>query len=104
MATLTRFSADTIVDAIKRVATANENYMIYVSGGGAHNPVLMNHIKEQLPGFPVSSTRELGIPGDAKEAILFAVLANETVSGTGIGFGKRSGVPDVFMGKVSFPR
>jgi anhydro-N-acetylmuramic acid kinase len=35
---------------------------------------------------------------------LFAVLANEAVCGGAINFGKgRNGIPNVSMGKVSFP-
>ncbi len=37
---------------------------------------------------------------DAKEAVLFALLANEAVAGTGAGF---MNMPSVTMGKISFP-
>ena len=42
----------------------------------------------------------LGIPGDAKEAVLFAVLANETISGGKTSYGDN---PSVCMGKISLP-
>ena len=103
LATLTRFSADTISSAIQRVMKPDETYKIYASGGGAHNPVLMASIREQLPNCQLGLIDELGVSGDAKEAVLFAVLANETVSGTDINFGEREGVPSVSMGKISFP-
>ena len=103
IATLTKLSADTIVDAIKKIAEPLNNYKIYASGGGAHNPVLMKTIQEQLPDYPLLKLDELGVSGDAKEAVLFAVLANETVAGTSLTFGSRDGVPAVTMGKVSFP-
>lgn len=102
LATLTRFSADTIADAINTALKENDQYKIYVSGGGAHNPLLLKWIKEQLPIKEMQNTSELGIPGDAKEAILFAVLANETLFGTPLDF-KRKGMPSVTMGKISFP-
>lgn len=106
LATLTRFSAVTIAEAIK-YAVANtkydlENFSIYMSGGGTHNPLLVNWLKELLP-CDFFTTDELGISGDAKEAVLFAVLANETVSGGGSDFGTRKGIPSVSMGKISFP-
>jgi anhydro-N-acetylmuramic acid kinase len=103
LATLTRFSADTITTAIRRVAKQEESYTVYASGGGAHNPVLMDSIQEQLPGFELRRMDGLGISGDAKEAVLFAILANETVAGGATHFGDREGVPSVTMGKISFP-
>lgn len=108
MATLVQFSADTIADAIKRVVRAGASYRIadprvYMSGGGAHNPVLTSAIQQQLPDCTFGSTNDLGINGDAKEAVLFAVLANESLTGGTTSFGDRQGVPTVSMGKVSFP-
>ncbi|MBD2754659.1 anhydro-N-acetylmuramic acid kinase [Spirosoma validum] len=104
MATLVQFSADTIVDAIKRVTREHETYHVYMSGGGMHNPILTGAIQQQLPAFSFGRTDELGINGDAKEAVLFAVLANESLAGGNTSFGNRQGVPSVTMGKVSFPR
>ncbi len=103
IATLTRLSADTIVDAIKKITDPLKSYSIYASGGGAHNPVLMKAIQDQLETYPLMQLDKLGVSGDAKEAVLFAVLANETVSGTKISFGTKDGVPGITMGKVSFP-
>lgn len=102
MATLTRFSADTIVEALQKTLKQNTDYKIYASGGGAHNPLLVKWIQEQLPASEIRSTNELGINGDAKEAVLFAVLANETIMGTAVNF-ERRGMPAVTMGKISFP-
>jgi anhydro-N-acetylmuramic acid kinase len=82
---------------------SDETYRIYASGGGAHNPLLMASIQNQLPNCQLSLIDELGVSGDAKEAVLFAVLANETVAGGEVSFGKREGVPSVTMGKISFP-
>lgn len=103
LATLTRFSAETIADAVRKATRENEKYTLYASGGGAHNPVLIGHIQELLPGFEIEKTEVLGVAGDAKEAVLFAILANETVAGAPTNFGNREGVPSVTMGKVSFP-
>lgn len=100
MATLSRFSADMIVDAIQQT-TSNKELVMYRSGGGMHNPLLMQHIKEQLPEIDFKTTEELGINPDAKEAILFAVLANEALCGGDTDFGKA--IPSVNMGKISMP-
>ena len=106
LATLTRFSAETIAEAVN-FAVNNTSYNIkdfnvYVSGGGMHNPLLVSWLKELLP-CNFLKTNDLGISGDAKEAVLFAILANETVSGGGSDFGSRRGIPSVSMGKISFP-
>ncbi|WP_310554502.1 anhydro-N-acetylmuramic acid kinase [Flavobacterium sp.] len=104
LATLTRFSAETIAEAIKLSIEniADESFTIYMSGGGMHNPLLVSWLKELLP-FTFLKTNDLGISGDAKEAVLFAILANETVSGGTSNFGNRKGIPSVTMGKISFP-
>jgi anhydro-N-acetylmuramic acid kinase len=52
---------------------------LIVSGGGAHNPLLMAQIESGLDGVRVREAGELGVPGDAKEAFAFAVLAYETL-------------------------
>jgi anhydro-N-acetylmuramic acid kinase len=104
MATLNRFSADTISNAIKTCSAQLCEMVVYTSGGGMHNPLLMHNIQEQLPGYTFKTTESLGINPDAKEALLFAVLANEAVAGgkNNIGNGSRD-IPFVSMGKISFP-
>lgn len=103
MATLTRFSAETIAEAILRVCRKDESYRLFLSGGGMHNPVLVGALRELLPDYEMDVTDSLGIAGDAKEAVLFAILANEALCGQPTDFGSREGVPSVSMGKISFP-
>lgn len=103
LATLTRFSAETIVNAIRRGIKSKKRLKIYLSGGGAHNPLMSTWIKSLLPDVAFHQMSELGISGDAKEAVLFAILANESVAGGKLSFGNRSKVPTVSMGKISFP-
>jgi anhydro-N-acetylmuramic acid kinase len=69
-----------------------------------HNPLLMKNISRLLPGWAFKSTEELHIHPDAKEAVLFAVLANETICGSAPHFGDgRNGIPGISLGKISFP-
>lgn len=103
MATITCFSAETIAETIKIATQTNEKYKIYLSGGGMHNPLIVKQLHELLPDFTIENSNILGINGDAKEAILFAILANETVAGSNINFGDRESVPSVSFGKISFP-
>nr|WP_315220406.1 anhydro-N-acetylmuramic acid kinase [uncultured Flavobacterium sp.] len=106
LATLTRFSAETIAEAIqlavKNTSYRIEDFKIYISGGGANNPLLVRWLKELLPCHFYKSD-DLGISSDAKEAVLFAILANETVSGGAFNFGTKKGIPSVTMGKISLP-
>lgn len=105
MATLNRFSADMIVDALQRSMGNRTDFVAYVSGGGMHNPLLMQHIKVQLPGIVFKNTEELEVNPDAKEAVLFAILANEAICGGEVKLGAgRNGIPAVSMGKISFPK
>ena len=104
MSTLNKFSADMIADSIKAYSTNNAGIKIFSSGGGMHNPLLMQHLKEQLANCSFNTTASLGIEPDAKEAVLFAVLANECICGDPSVFGKgTTGMPAITMGKISFP-
>ncbi|RDC56954.1 anhydro-N-acetylmuramic acid kinase [Pedobacter chinensis] len=103
MATLCHFSANTISNAIKKCFGIDAKAQIFMSGGGMHNPLLVELLKNNLPNSNFLTTDDLGINPDAKEAVLFAVLANETLCGKPINFGNRQGVPSVCMGKISLP-
>ena len=101
LASLCEFTALTIVNAIKKSVT-DQSFKIYLSGGGMHNPMLTERISKYL-GIPLNNTADLGIDPDAKEAVLFALLANECVSGGDTDYGSRPGIPAVTMGKISLP-
>jgi anhydro-N-acetylmuramic acid kinase len=77
LATLTRLTAVTVADACRAQGVTQ----LAVSGGGAHNPVMMRMIAEELPGVRLLSSDDLGVPSDAKEALAFAVLGFLTVHG-----------------------
>lgn len=102
MATLNRFTAEMIIKAIEQ-SCGTEPGVIYASGGGIHNPVLMQQLRSRLPQFRITTTAELAINPDAKEAVLFAILANECLVGGKQQFSNaREGIPGVTMGKISF--
>ncbi len=103
MATLVELSAETISAAIRQAAPTNmDAFDIYMSGGGMHNPLLVARLQALLP-CRFARTDALGIAGDAKEAVLFAILANEAVAGGRSDFGARKGIASVTMGKISLP-
>ena len=103
MATLNRFSAETIADCIQSSIPAGTKFNMYSSGGGMHNPVLMGHLTSLLPNATLYSSDVIGINPDAKEAILFALLANEAVAGTPLFAGGHATKIPITMGKISFP-
>jgi len=82
LATATALTAETIAREAqlleKRFGKMDE---LIVSGGGIHNRTLMAMLQERFAPAKVATTTDYNLPGDAKEAILFAVLANETVGG-----------------------
>jgi anhydro-N-acetylmuramic acid kinase len=54
---------------------------VIVSGGGVYNEALMSTLRKGLSPAQVVSSTDLGLHADAKEAVAFAVLANETICG-----------------------
>lgn len=80
LATLTRFSAAAIAQSYRDHLPAFPDE-VYVCGGGAANPTLVAHLRELCAPTPVYDTAALGVDPKAKEAVAFAVLANETLFG-----------------------
>jgi anhydro-N-acetylmuramic acid kinase len=103
MATLNRFTAETIAAAIEKCVPTGMQYAIYKSGGGAHNPILVRHLVELLPNASIATSMKIGLQPDAKEAILFALLANEAVAGSPLNAGIKATKMPITMGKFSFP-
>ena len=78
--TATILTALSIVDAVHRfVPTRAGVSEMIISGGGAHNPLLMAQMEAALPQVRLRTSAEFGVPGDAKEAFAFAVLGWETL-------------------------
>ena len=75
----TIFTALSVVDALDRfVLPKHKIHQLIVSGGGAHNPLILAQLSAALPGIEVLPSSQLGVPEDAKEAFAFAILAYET--------------------------
>jgi anhydro-N-acetylmuramic acid kinase len=78
--TATVLTALSIVDAFHRfIQPRTKIAELIVSGGGARNPLLIAQIESGLAGVRIRLAAELGVPGEAKEAFAFAVLAWETL-------------------------
>ncbi len=83
VADMTEITVQSIRDAYNRFVFPKHTLRgVFVSGGGARNPVLMRRMVELFAPIHVGTSDELGLPADAKEAIAFAILANETLCGT----------------------
>jgi len=79
-ATVTRFTAEAIFINYQQFFANNYSIdEIIISGGGAENPVIMNHLKTLFADVPIKRSDDYGITGDAKEALAFALLAAATI-------------------------
>ncbi len=70
IATLVELTARTVASAV----TGAGADVAVVSGGGVRNPVLMQRIRALTPGVRVTTSAEVGVDPDLKEALLMAVL------------------------------
>ena len=75
--TLADFTAHAIVGALDRFCPGTEE--IYLAGGGARNPVLVERIAALCDGRPVAATDALGVPTAHVESMAFAWLAMKCV-------------------------
>lgn len=100
VATLTFFTAQIIAAAILKNFPV-EDLQVFVSGGGARNPMMIQSLQFLMPKNSIRNSDVLGLNADAKEAVLFALLANEALAGEPIVINQN---PAVLMGKFSFGR
>ena len=108
IATLTMFTARSVYNAYERFIFPRYRVDdVVLSGGGSRNPVLVGHLKDLFEKvgkarLAIVFIDELGIPSSAKEALSFAILANETISGNTGNLPKVTGAKKaVALGKIS---
>ena len=80
LATATRFTAESIALSLRRFAPRMPARLV-VGGGGSRNPTLLRFLQDALPECRVQIQEDLGLDSDAKEAVAFALLANEALFG-----------------------
>ncbi|WP_178025264.1 anhydro-N-acetylmuramic acid kinase [uncultured Paenibacillus sp.] len=106
VATVTRLTAWTIGEGYRRfVRDRHVADALIVGGGGSHNPVLMNMLREEMNamGVSVMKQEDLGYSSDAKEAVAFALLAGCTLAGRPNNLpGVTGAARPVVMGKISY--
>jgi len=106
IATASQFAAFAVFDAyrrfVERTMKADE---VIVSGGGAHNRFLLEELRRYFGTVRIRVIDEFGIPAGAKEAVCFAVLANESVAGNPANLPSVTGARKrVVLGTISPPR
>jgi anhydro-N-acetylmuramic acid kinase len=100
LATATELTVRTVASSIARYPQATE---VIVSGGGAHNLYMMERLQASMRP-KLTTSAEFGIDVDAKEAILFAVLAYQTYHRRPGNIPSATGArKPVILGKVSRP-
>ena len=80
LTTATTFTAESIALSLRRFAPRMPARLV-VGGGGSRNPTLLRFLREALPECKVQIQEDLGLDSDAKEAVAFAILANEALFG-----------------------
>ena len=102
LATATCFTAECIRIGMENFCRPVPGQLI-VGGGGSHNKTLMGFLKKALPKCQVVTNEDLHLDSNAKEAVAFAILANETVCCHFNNAVKATGAKHpVVMGKISF--
>jgi anhydro-N-acetylmuramic acid kinase len=94
-ATLVAFTAEAVRLGFEMMGETPTQ--VIVTGGGRHNPEIMEALKARLP-CPVRAAEDHGWRGDAIEAEAFAYLAARTARGLPISFPKTTGVPAPMTG------
>lgn len=101
IATATQFTAQSIVVNIRDFMDHQSDLII--GGGGSYNPVLVQMIKEQLPGKTVLIQEEVGFSSEAKEAVAMTILANQTIHHLPSNVPSATGATKpVILGKITY--
>lgn len=105
LATVTALTARSIAEAVQRfIIPRGRVDQLVATGGGARNPTLMRMLAEELAEVHLLTAEELGIDGDALEAVAFAILAYRMLRG------QQGNIPSVtgargpaILGKLTMP-
>jgi anhydro-N-acetylmuramic acid kinase len=105
LASVTALTARSIADACRRfILPRGRVDQLIVTGGGAKNPTLMGMLAVELPDVAVLKAAEVGVDGDALEAVAFAILGYQMLRG------RQGNIPSVtgasapaILGKLTLP-
>jgi anhydro-N-acetylmuramic acid kinase len=106
LATLTALTPESVVDAIgNHLPEGSRPDEVILHGGGARNPAIVEGLRTRLPAeVRLCTVEEFGIPLQALEPILFAVLGWKCLRGDAVFYPNATGArrPAV-LGKLSVP-
>jgi anhydro-N-acetylmuramic acid kinase len=77
LATLAALTVETVARELERHGVER----VVASGGGTRNRAIMDGLRSRLPGVELSTFDELGVPAEAKEAVVFALIGFLTANG-----------------------
>jgi anhydro-N-acetylmuramic acid kinase len=102
IATVTAFTAFSIIHNIKRfILSRGDVDAIFVGGGGSRNKTILKLMQEAIDAIPVFVFEDVGYSSKAIEAIAFALFAYETIQNipSNVPTATGAGHP-VVMGKI----
>ncbi len=100
LASAVELVARSVADALEHFASDRPHWLI-LAGGGIHNRALVDALAARCPQ-PVASAEDFGVDPDAREALVFAVLAARSILGEGAASSRATGARDgAPLGKIS---
>lgn len=103
--TLTWFTAWSIAENFRTFVMSKDDIAeLIIGGGGAYNKAMLKFIQNELPEIRVSTQEDKGYSSDAKEAIAFVILGNETLHHQFSNVPKATGAKQkVILGNITYP-
>jgi anhydro-N-acetylmuramic acid kinase len=95
IASATAFTAESIAGAYRDFLPQHVDEMI-VAGGGAKNPLLMQMLRERMPGTAISVYEHI----QEKEAMAMALIANDSLDGQTTNVPTATGGAPTILGKI----
>ena len=103
ISTATQFTVECMADHYERYFPYLPDEVV-LTGGGAHNLEIRRRLQARLPACAVKLHDEYGVPGDAREATTWAVLADETLQGNPATIPQVTGAKrSAVLGKILVP-
>lgn len=98
IATVTELTAVTIYDQFNRFARKTLNgdplHELIITGGGSKNRTIVSALRKYFSPARITGGDGFGVSSDSKEALCFALLANETICGNASNIPSVTGASD----------